>query len=245
MVNRILKRITFVLIMLTACNYKENIVNPRDVIISMTAQPTTVEADGVSKVLITVQLPDYSLEGKRSITLTTSKGLFEVEGKNITTITAGNVTTQDGVHVIGYVNLITSTDVGVATVKATSGNFSQSANITFKNANPDMIYLQVDKLNYKPDATTEVTLTIQLTRNTGTGSVSINQAVAIVATDSLNNPIGQFRNKTILTDATGKCVNYFSLPLTNNYTGKVIFTATSTNNSNQPIAATAIVNIIK
>lgn len=232
-------------LLLNGCNYKEDIVVPQDVIISIKSEPGIIVADGVSKSLITVRLPDKTLDTKRSIILTTTKGLFEVEGKNTTTITAGNVVTPEGTQIIGYATLISSADAGTATVKAASGNFSRSVTINFTTAFPDAIHLQVDKNNYKPDAASEVTVTIVLNRNIGTGTVSSGQTVTLSVVDSLNNPIGQFRNKILLTDASGKCVNYFSLPLNNTYLGKITATATTVNSANQTISDSAIITVIK
>jgi hypothetical protein len=75
-----------------------------------------------------------------------------------------------------------------------------------------------------------VTITVKINRLPGNGTPTLNQTITLLAMDSTQNPnnqVGRFRNLNTITDATGTCVNYFSIPLPNPYTGKVKFLVTT------------------
>lgn len=206
--------------MISSC-YKETLVATNEVILSMTGNQSSIPADGVSRQLITIEIPSNTTDANSSITLITTKGLFDVVNKNTTTVTAQNVTINGILHKIASVNLISSNDVGIAYVTTSIKNYSQVDTINFINAYAEQIKISVDKLNYQISNTGEVTVTVKISRLPGNGIPTPSQNITLIAKDSTNNLVGRFRNYTTITDVSGSCVNYFSIPLTNPFTGKV------------------------
>src|ERR1700744_58212 len=180
-------------LLLTSC-YKEQNVPQSSVILSRSANQSGIPADGVSKQLITLELPDKTTDATNSIVFNTTKGLFDIAAKNTITVSAQNVTIDGKLHKIASVYLISSGDEGIAYVTATIKNFTQTDTIKFTRAYPDQIHITVDKLNYQAGNSTESTITIQSRRNPGTGISSIGQSVTLSASDSTQKPIGVFRN---------------------------------------------------
>jgi hypothetical protein len=201
--------------------YKEEQVTPNEVIISMTGDKSTIPADGVSKQLITIEIPATTADANNTITLITTKGLFDVVNKNTTTVTAQNIIINGVVHKVASVNLVSSTDEGAAYVSATIKNYTQIDTIFFTKAYPEQIKIAVDKLNYQISNTGEVVVTVKVSRLPGNGTPTPGQTITLVALDNAQNPIGRFRNLNNTTDAAGTCINYFSIPLTNPYLGPV------------------------
>ncbi|MTH15818.1 hypothetical protein [Flavobacterium sp. LC2016-01] len=218
------------LILFFGC-YKEDIITADDIIISMTGNNTSIAADGTSKQLITIEIPSTATDANNSITLTTTKGLFEIVNKNTVTVTAQNIIDNGTLHKIASVNLISSNDTGTAYVTATIKNYSKTAAVSFTNAYAEQIKLSVDKLNYQISKEGEVTVTVKIDRLPGNGSPTPGQTIVLTALDNNLNPVGSFRNFNTLTDTSGICTNYFSIPLTNPYTGTVTFKATVQSNS--------------
>lgn len=230
---------------LTSC-YKENLVPQTNVILSMSANHTAIPADGVSKQLITLELPNKTIDVSNSVVFNTTKGLFDIAAKNTITVSAQNVMISGALHKIATVYLISSGDEGTAYVTATIKNYTQTDTINFTRAYPDQIHLNVDKLNYQAGNSTEVSITVQCRRNPGTGTPSIGQSVTLSAVDSTQKPIGVFRNLNLLTDASGNCVNYFSLPLGSTYLGKVYLSASVVSDATgKTISDTATINFYK
>jgi len=198
-------------------------------IFSMTGNQTFIPADGVSKQLITIEIPPTTIEANNTIALTTSKGLFDVVNKNSTTVVAQNVTINESLHKIASIYLVSSNDTGSAYVTASIKNYIQTDTIKFTNAFAEQIRISVDKLNYQISNTGEVTVTVKISRFAGHGTPTPGQNITLIAMDSTQNPnqqVGQFRNFTTRTDGAGNCLNYFSIPFTNAYYGKVKFLAT-------------------
>ena len=221
------------LLIISGC-YKETPVATNEVILTMTGNQSSIPADGASKQLITIEIPSNTTDANNSIALTTTKGLFEIVNKNTTTVTAQNVKIDGTLHKIASVTLISSNDVGIAYVTASIKNYSQIDTINFTNAYAEQIKISVDKLNYQISNTAEVIVTVKINRLPGNGTPTPSQTITLTALDSTQNPnnqVGRFRNFDTVTDSSGSCVNYFSIPLTNPYTGKVKLLATIPTNS--------------
>lgn len=215
---------TIICILIISGCYKENSVLTNEVILSMTGNQSSIPADGVSKQLITIEIPPVTSDANNTISLSTTKGLFDVVNKNIATVIAQKITINGVLHKIASINLISSNDTGTAHVTATVKNFSQTVAIKFTNAYPEQIKILVDKLNYQISNTGEVTITVKISRLPGHGVPTANQNITLIAMDSTGNPnrkVGRFRNYTTLTDASGNCINYISIPLSNPYIGSV------------------------
>lgn len=224
MENKKILKLAVLVLVLAGC-YKEPVILQNQVILSMSGNHTSLPADGVSKQMITVELPDKTTDATNSVVFNTTKGLFDVAGKNTITVSAQNTNISGQIHKIATVYLISSADEGIAYVTATIKNYTQTDTITISRAYPDIIHVNVDKLNYQLSNTGEVTITVQTKRNPGTGTPSVGQPITLSALDSTKKVIGSFRNLNLLTDATGNCVNYFSLPIGATYTGKILISA--------------------
>jgi hypothetical protein len=222
---------------LTCGCYKEKQVSSNEVIISMTGNQSSIPADGISKRLITIEIPSITADANNSIALITTKGVFDMVDKNTTTVTAQNVIINGTLHKIASVNLISSINEGIAYVTAAIKNYNQVDTIIFTKAYAEEIKIFVDKLNYQVSNTGEVVVTIKINRLFGDGSPTSYQAITLTALDSTQNPVGRFRNFSTITDASGSCVNYFSIPVANPYTGKIKLLATVQKNSAGDIIA--------
>lgn len=216
----------FCFMLLCSSCYKESAVPVDEVIIGMTGNQASIPADGVSKQLITIEVPATISDAGNLIVLTTTKGTFEVAGKNTTTVSAQNVMINGSLHKVASVSLVSTTEAGVAYVTAAIKNYSKTDTVHFTNAYPDQVKVQVDKLNYQVSNTGELTVTIKISRSPGKGNPTSYQAATLSALDSTGQPVGRFRNYNAMTDAAGNCLNYFSIPTSNPYTGRVKLIAT-------------------
>ena len=160
--------------------------------IALTANPTSIPADGSSSSIITATLTDSAgaaVPAGTSVTLSTDLGTFGGAGSTIT------VTTPDASGVVS-VSLISPTTAGSATVEATSGGVSQSVNVTFSGsgvvatinltANPDTLpadgtstsLLRAEVLDAQGNAVPDGT-SISFVILTGTGTLSANTATTV------------------------------------------------------------------
>ncbi len=194
--------------------YKEKQALVNDVIINMTGNQKSIAADGVSTQLITIEVPSNSADINNSISLTTTKGLFDIVNKNTITVIPQNVIVNNTIHKIAFVNLISSTDEGIAYVTASIKNYISIDTIFFITAYADQIKILTDKLNLQISNTSEVIVTVKISRSPGKGIPTPNQNITLNAMDNKGSPVGRFRNFNTFTDASGNCINYFSIPLT-------------------------------
>ena len=236
----------FFMLIISSC-YKESSVATNEIILNMTGNHSSIPADGVSKQLITIEIPSNTTDANNSISLTTTKGLFDVVNKNTTIVSAQNVMINSTLHKIASIYLISSNEIGDAFVTASIKNYSQIDTIYFTNAYAEQIKISVDKLNFQLNNTGEVTVSVKINRLPGNGTPSSSQNINLIAIDStqnINNKVGEFRNFTTLTDASGTCINYFSIPISKPYFGKVKFLATIQNStSGSTIKDSAIVTV--
>ncbi len=100
------------------------------VTISLTADPTSIPADGISSSTITATLKDSSgapVTPGTPVTFITDIGTFSGGGTTI------NVATPDATGIVS-VSLISATTAGTATVTATSSGITQSVNVAFSGS---------------------------------------------------------------------------------------------------------------
>jgi hypothetical protein len=236
MQNKITLLLCIATLLLTGC-YKEPAVTQDQVIVKMPENKSAIPADGLSRQKISVEINAHATDVSNTIVLTTTKGIFDGAAKNTITVSAQNTQMADGMHKIATVYLISSNDEGVAYVTAAIKNYTQIDTIYFARAYPDLIRLQLDKINLQSGTTGEITATVQIKRNTGTGTPSFGQTITLTALDAAQHTIGNFRNLILTTDATGSCVNYFSLPVGNTFTGVIQLIATVPTNTAGGIAS--------
>lgn len=244
MESKTILKFVLVSVLLVGC-YKEESVPVNDVIMSLDLGNKVIEADGVSKQVIKIEIPSSTSDANNLITLITTKGLFDIAGKNTISIAAQNVVANGVLRKIATATLISSNDTGYAYLTATIKNYSVLDSIRFVNAYPDQIRISVDKLNYQVSSGGEVTVTVKLSRAQGKGNPTPGQRISLLAIDStgdVSRQVGRFRNLNTVTDASGTCVNYFSVPLTSPYLGKVKFlSSVSKDISGRTISDSAVI----
>jgi hypothetical protein len=223
--------------------YKENEVPDTDIFTDIDV-PDSLIADGVSKAIISVELPNETITAKRAVQFTTTKGLFDVEGKNTISVLASDIYINGEKHVIAKTNLISDNEEGACVVSVKVQNYLRLDTINFIRAFPNSISVAVDKLNYKPDITAELSITVQLKRLTGEGKVSTGQFIKLAVFDRDGQSIGNFRNKTTMIDVDGKCVNTFSIPASLGYNGQIKIVATAANSYSTEISDSTFVNVL-
>lgn len=203
---------------LIACDYKEEPISINQVITSVISKPANPVADGTGLVQITVSLPAGTADSKRNITLQTDVGTFLESGKNSVTVPAILANTSDGA-LTAYANLVSPAMPTTANVQITAQSYAKVHPIIFGIAHPEKFTLSTDRLVLTTAPNMEAMLTIALQRNIGTPTAG--QSVTLI---SANN-VGMFRNKTVVSDALGKCVNYFSIPDTTFWNKRLTLTA--------------------
>jgi|GEM_PF-5360848 len=209
------------LLFLSAC-YKETQPAVSDVIKSLSA-PASAPADGASTVNIVAQIPGKTQPGMYSLTFFSTAGLFYDTQKSSTTITSLRPATNDGNRTATAI-LVCPADTGTAVVTVTAVDISSSVTIKFTPALPQTVKASVSaQFVTVSTATNEVTLSLNLIRSTGI--VTQGTIVQASATDTLGNPVGNFRNgSTVLSDKTGNATFNFS-PNQTLYRGTVILKA--------------------
>lgn len=232
------------LILATGC-YKETEVPEGDIFVQIGTGGKTLQADEVSKLNIAVELPMGTVSAKRSVVFSTSKGTFEIENKNTMTVSASDVYLNGERKIIASANLISTVQEGACVISIRVQNYLKQDTVYFTRAYPELITATVDKLNYKPDGTAELTLVAQLKRQSGNGKVSLGQNIKIEAYDISGAPIGNFRNKTLAVDADGKVTNFFSIPVALGYSGQVRIVASAFNSPTSEISETININVLK
>lgn len=232
-------------VLLSSGCYKESQVPEGEIFLKVNKSASIVEADGVSKLNIQVELPMGTLTAKRGIIFSTTKGTFDLDGKNTATITAADVYANGGSKVIASANLVSTTEEGLCVISIRAQNYLRQDTVFFTRAYPNLVSTSVDKLNYKADGSSEITLTTQLKRLAGKGKVSLGQSIKIDAFDMAGLPIGNFRNKSFLVDADGKVSNFFSIPAASGYNGALKIITSVANGPASELSETIIINVQK
>ncbi|MDZ7699068.1 MAG: invasin domain 3-containing protein [Deltaproteobacteria bacterium] len=159
--------------------------------ITLTANPTSIPADGSSSSTITATLTDGSgqpVTPGTSVTFTTNLGTFSNGSTTITTSTIG----ENGQ---ASVSLIAASTEGVATVTASSSGVSQSVTVGFTGG-VAVIALTANPTTIPADGSSSSTITATLKDGTG-GAVSPGTSV------TFNTTLGRFSTGgTTITTAT-------------------------------------------
>jgi hypothetical protein len=207
-----------ILALFTGC-YKEKQPAVTDVIPEFYASTYTAPADGATVVKITADIPGNTVSSGYNLTFFSTQGLFYDTQKSSTTLTTLRPQPDSNYRAV-TAQLVCPADTCTGTVTVTSTDISRSLNIKFVFAYPQSVKLSTStQFVVTTTATNESTLTLNLVRNPGIATPGITaQAEAL---DTLNNPIGNFRNgSTVFSDKTGNATFYFS-PNQTPYVGKV------------------------
>jgi hypothetical protein len=113
-------------------DYLPTNINANDVIISLSATPSTISADGASFTFLTAELPLDAVDSKSNVVFTTTKGVFDNNSKTITF--AATVVNDSGTNRrLAKVKLTSSTVIENADVTATVGSVSKVLSVSFTN----------------------------------------------------------------------------------------------------------------
>jgi len=186
-----------------------------DSLVSMSAMPDTIPADGQSTATILLVIQNPEDKEARHVTLTTTSGAFGQTGTNqsvvLTTDSRGMAETR----------LRAGLQVDEALLEASIGTLLTRAQVVFARAWPETCV--VDPGGFTLAATTNATasMTAMLLRTVGKPTQGI--AVVYAAVDSMSRPIGEFRGAT-LSDASGVSTVQFWVGQTS-YRGPALITA--------------------
>ncbi|MGZ3943323.1 MAG: hypothetical protein ACXVJB_00200 [Mucilaginibacter sp.] len=219
MINRggIVLSMMVVLMALASC-YKESSPQSNQVIVNLFTNGGNAPADGASQVAITAELPGNTQSGQYNITFSTTNSVFFDSQKSSTTISTLRPQ-PDSANRFATALLVCPATVGTATVTTTVQDISRSVQVNFIPALPQSVKLTGNAQFINATATSEITLNLALIRSIGIATAG--QSVQAWAVDSLNNPIGNFRNgNMVLSDKTGNATLYFSLNQST-YLGKI------------------------
>jgi len=139
---------------------------------------TDVPADLATPVTIYVSVPADAATAKKTITLTTTLGVF-VNGQATSSVIA------DAYGKAQFT--LKSAGIGTAIVSATSGNYSVNTSVKFIAAMPDDLILTADK--YQISASETATLTATLYRAPQNGSVTDPAKVEFSVSGGSGNPL--------------------------------------------------------
>ena len=162
--------------------------NPDVGSIALEADPQIISADGLSSSTLMVTVTDFAgaaVPIGTEVTLTTTLGHFSNGRQTVT------MATRDASGQL-RVSLISSTDIDIATVTATSGGVSQQIEVVFeKSGTPDLglITLTADPMVIPADGASSTTLTVALKDMSG-NAVPIGTPVVLTTT------LGRFSNGT-------------------------------------------------
>jgi hypothetical protein len=229
------------LIAITGCEYEEKPPKNSDVIKDITFGSPYLEADGVSRTKVMVDLPIDADAGKRTVEISTTAGTFaETDKKNVVSVVAEQLETTNPYRLVAQATLVSAPTDGTLTVTARTAGYSQSKPYSFSIAQPESMTITADRLTLKQGYDNEVKFTVTLFRNSGIPS--LNRMVSLVVEDPNNNnkSVGRFREQLVRSDAAGKC--YFTYTLGDDAVlGKLNVKATT----DPKLVATETINAIK
>ncbi|MBF0377570.1 MAG: Ig-like domain-containing protein [Desulfamplus sp.] len=173
---------------LTTVTFKGSNVTPSIGTITLSANPTTIPADGVSSTSITADIKDISgnpVPSGTSVTFTTNIGKFS----NSTTTITVKTNDESGKLIIP---LISASTAGYAQITANSGGVTQSTLVTFEGGstpNIGMITLTANPTSISADGSSSTSITAVI-KDAGGKAVPSNTSVVFTTTS------GKFSNGT-------------------------------------------------
>lgn len=179
-----------------------------DSFLTLSADQSSIPADGASYSLITVEQPlnipvDYS-----AVTFTTTAGSFDNGSKTITK-SSSTVLVNWVYKRLAQVRLTSSKNEEKATIEASIKGTLKTIVISFTKAFPEAIKAVV----VNPFITSGVTNSLQITTNLlrSVGTPTIGNEASLKVIDSNNVARGSFINYTTKSDANGNIVNKYTL----------------------------------
>ena len=200
-------------LLLFACDYDETPATVETAVPSIKASSVTLEADGESRVTLSLDFDGNTPRAKTATEFRTTAGIFDENDKDIASVFGEIDASQKRV---AQVTLISPLKTGQADIIAKVVGYVKTTTISLIPAKADDMTLVPDKVSIKSAPDSEIKFTVNLFRKKG--KPSLEREVKFKVTDGTNNEIGilrEYRNKS---DADGRC--YFTFTLgTNPYTG--------------------------
>jgi hypothetical protein len=181
--------------------------------------PDTGTADGASLTVVTVLSDPLTPAERRSISLTTTAGVFTSSGTAAATL----LPDSDGSAVALLRAPIDST---IALVTATVNGVTGSRRITFRRAQPERVDVLPEQFALKAGVTNELNVTAVLSRTVGMPSPGVLVTFSASDTSAKRAPLGRFIAATVLTDASGVATTRFTTA-DSSWRGPVILRATT------------------
>lgn len=193
--------------------------NPDD-IIRFVEVPPTAEGDGATQYRVTVQTASALFDGQRKVTFRVPEGRFAESNSPTADVPVGPEN-RTSVHFIAPVR------VGSVVLVASVAGFSREFVVNVRPALPDRVVVEAGRFTLAAGVDKETTITARLRRSFGTPTPGL--VVSFSATDSLDHPIGMFRNIQP-SDATGQASAIYTAGNTL-YRGPVRLVATVAENA--------------
>lgn len=210
------RRLTAGLVVVTALAcYDATIPAVRPIILQVADTGT---ADGASLITIAVVIDTMIPPGKRTVTLTTSAGVFAISG----TATA---TTEPNESGVARTLLRAPNDSTTALVGATVDGTTATKLLTFRRAMPDVVDVAPAQLTLTSGTAHELTLSATLRRVVGRPSPGLRVTFTSADTTEVHSPRGAFLPAITVSDANGIATTRFSIADTS-YHGPLTLRAT-------------------
>ena len=215
-----------VIMIFTAC-YKDevfnSILNPKE-FIYLKINPDTIHADGYSKAMVEINIPEATKNNYDTIRLSATNGKFPNGNKSILVKSYDN--RNDSIDLkIGLTELISTQSPGVSLITAQVGGYIVSDTIFFARAYPEKITTILPSLTIGYGYST-IKIATKLSRKFGFPSE--NTTAIIKAEDANGNSMGQFLNKNETSDLFGNIANEYSLGIDSSCNCDKVFLITTT-----------------
>ncbi|TXH03800.1 MAG: hypothetical protein E6R07_10335 [Nevskiaceae bacterium] len=166
--------------------------------VQLTLGSTTAVADGATATAVSAKVTDSAgnlVPANTTVNFTTTSGAFAGGGTSATGSTSGNTG-------IATVQLISPTQVGVATVTASSGGFSGTGQLSFVAGAPNLVTLSINPTTVVAGGATQLTATVVDSNGNAVPNVTVKFAVA-PGTNASPNSGPAVTSFTAVTDANG------------------------------------------
>jgi hypothetical protein len=196
-------------------------VNPSQIIKWDRTKIYEVSANGSDKIDINVNL--VMTDPNLPITFTTQQGSFAGATDDSPRLLRKNAFGKEAtVTLIG--DLVPNETV---IVTASVGNFTIDTLVNFKAAKPDAIYITSSKITAKADMTEQISFTVWVSREEGTGNVSNQLRVKLTQGSQTNGAVADLVSFVSLSNQTAT----FVVKSANQNPGDVVITASITGNT--------------
>ncbi len=227
---RISTKFLVLVFLVVGCN-DDNEFDPDnlDNILTISVENDNAQADGVQEIEIIAMFPDdFSTEADGMVDFKVFKDTVEASSQSIELIQ------ENGIQMKQATLRVKHNDADSIRAKATINVnnilISKEIYISFSKAFLNEINVTSSSLTIMPNTFSEIDITTELFRNSGT--VSLSSEAETIVVDTLGQQRGIFNNYKNKTDSAGKILNKFTLG-NDDYEGKLYVVSSSLNESNE------------